>query len=246
MTTLLATLGFRPAAILPTVRACSVNRAYIFHYAEDDVGKSERAVKATLKALRAVEVEVDAVELGDGYDYAACLDEILRQAKRAQQATPPGEDIVFDVTGGTKPMAFAAFSVAWILGKRVVYNIETRPEAPTVHIPIEGLQDHATLGQQTEKVLRIILGGDEGSAKAPGVTPEHLRAKFGAKSDSAINFHIDKLERMRAIERTYGATLKDVRYVATPAARVLAIALDARREAGSKLAPPQDRRKRRR
>ena len=246
MTTLLATLGFKPAAILPTVRACSVNRAYIFHYAEDDDGKSPRAVRAAVKALRSVEVSVETIELTDGYDYSACLDELLKHAKRAQQATPPGEDIVFDVTGGTKPMAFAAFSVAWILGKRVVYNVETRPEAPTVPIPIEGLQDHATLGPQTEKVLRIILEGEDKAGKTPSVSPEHLRAKFGAKSDSAINFHIDKLERMRAIERVYGATLKDVRYVATPAARVLAIALDARREAGSKLAPPQDRRKRRR
>lgn len=246
MVTLLATLGFEPASILPTVKARNVTRAVIFHYGEGDDGKSARAVKDVTKALGSFDVPCRAVRLKDGYDFAGCLEEIIAHARQAEQEEGPAGDVVFDITGGTKVMALAGFSVAWLLGKPVVYNIATRKENAHVHLPIEGLQDHANVGAQRERVLRLILASPPGSSGRPSATPRELREAFGAKSDSAINHHIDHLERMRAVRREHGDTLKDVRYVATPAANVLAIALEARREAGAKLAPPQDRRKRRR
>ena len=246
MVTLLATLGFEPSSILPTVKARNVTRTVVFHYGEGDDGKSERAVKAVAKALASFDVTCKPVKLRDGYDFASCLEDILAHARQAEQEEGRAGDLVFDITGGTKVMALAGFSVAWILGKPVAYNIETREKNAHAHLPIEGLQDHANVGPATERILRIILASPPGRDGRPSTTPRELREAFKAKADSAINHHIDKLERMRAIQREYGETLKDVRYVATPAARVLAIALEARREAGAKLAPPQDRRKRRR
>lgn len=245
MATLLATIGYEPKSILPTILARGVRRVVVFHYDADKPGDALAAAKKLAKDVKTLDIACELVELSDGYDFAASLEEVLRHAKRAQEQG--AKDLLFDVTGGTKVMALASFSVAWILGKPVVYNVEAELDAPTIDIPIEGLQDHANVGAKAEEVLRALLVMPADKDGERGASPTELQAAVKLKHTSTVVFHVNRLEAMGAVRRVRGADdHKQVRYVATPAARVLAIALEARRAAGAKLAPPTDRRKRRR
>lgn len=243
--TLFATIGYEPRSILPTILAHYVKHVILFHFDDGEPREARAAARKLAKDLKALDVSCEPVELQDGFDFARCLDEILHQAKRVQG--DPGSDLIFDITGGTKVTALAAFSVAWILGKPVVYNVESRPDAPNVRIPIEGLQDHASVGPKTEEVLRALLAMPPDARGERSASPAELQGSVRLKRASTVVFHVNRLEKMGALRRVREESdHKQVRYTATPAARVLAIALEARRSAGPKLAPPTDRRRKRR
>lgn len=212
VTVLLATLGYEADSLLPTVRNIGhISRVVIFYY-EDRDGDVLAAVKDAQSALKGMRIPNDRKRLKDGYDYASVTTEIMEAARNIE-----GGDVAFDVTGGTKIMAFGALTVAWTLGKPAYYNDERKDVEATIQLPIEGLGGGGALSSSCANVLRELVG----SAPSP-VGLATLVENLG-KSPPVLVHHLNTLEaRGLAVRDRAGPDRRDVRYLPTASGRLLA------------------------
>lgn len=210
MTVLLATIGFTADSILPTVRNIGgVSRVVLFWF-EDEEGDVLAAVKEASAALRGMKIPVARHRLRDGYDYAMCLDEMLSVAQSIERGS-----LAIDATGGTKVMAFAAFTCAWICGSPLLYNDERKPVADaTKRIPVQGLAHGQDLAGTRASLVEVL---NERDSSLP-----QLKARL-RRSAPVIVHHINHLEGAGLVQRVRAAQdRREVTYALTDVGRIAA------------------------
>lgn len=204
MTTVYGTLGFTPEKYLPTLRKRSdLEAAVVFHDAADESVEAAREVGAYCRDLGVDfdRVEVDAFDLVDA---AQAIQERVREGR--------DDEILLNVTGGTKVLTAAAILVAILEGLRTVYvHEETGEEIP---LPLITARYEQLLSDAQRRVLRYI------AAEEPCYQSD-IRDGLDL-SKPTVSAHVQALVEYGVLEETpdpEDARRKELRVI--PSARLL-------------------------
>lgn len=203
MKIVLATIGKTAEAVRPTLRhEAPLDRVVLVRYGEHK--RLKLGTERTRKMFKNAGIQVRVVELEDGYDFAGVLKQVIEAVDQEERTLPPpreDHEIVFDVTGGTKVMALAAFTAAWKLGKRVVYNDETADEADEhVQLPVEGLRENGPLSETAMRILQYVQEVHRPVSLADAVSAVAAK-KEAARARSVVAYHLDRLAQRGIMER---------------------------------------------
>jgi DNA-binding transcriptional ArsR family regulator len=190
MTVLLGTLGFTPAKFLGVIKTIPDITRVVFYTAHTDQAKdrarSEKAVAEVDRALTNFGITHEHVKLSDPFDFGAFLTRFLEDIKKAG----PGKK-VFNLTGGTKPMAIAATLACIMLGVPAYYVPEEHELAPGIELPIFRIRYSTVLTPKAYRVLEAIHGREPDSLG-------DLADRLGIEQ-STLSGHLRKLEECAAI-----------------------------------------------
>lgn len=190
MTVLLGTLGFTPAKFLGVIKTIPDITRVVFYTAHTDQAKdrarSEKAVAEVDRALTNFGIAHEHVKLSDPFDFAAFLTRFLEDIKKTGS-----EAKVFNLTGGTKPMAIAATVACIMLGVPAYYVPEEHELAPGIELPIFRIPYSKVLTPKAYRVLEAI------HEKKPDSLRD-LADRLGIEQ-STLSGHLRKLEESAAV-----------------------------------------------
>lgn len=184
MTTVYGTLGFTPEKYLPTLRKRSDLEAAVVFHDED-----ERSIEAAGEVrdycqgldLPVTTVQVDAFDLVDA---AQTMQEHVRKTE--------DEEIIVNVTGGTKVLTAAAILVSILEGLRTVYiHEETGEEIP---LPLITARYEQLLTDAQRRVLRYVIDHNDQAGRSGGeaCTQADIRDALGL-SKPTVSQHVREL-----------------------------------------------------
>lgn len=190
MTVLLGTLGFTPAKFLGVIKTLPKITRVVFYTAHTDRARdrarSEKAVAEVRRVLTNLGVAHEHVKLSDPFDFAAFLTRFLGDIKKTGS-----EDQVFNLTGGTKPMAIAATVACMILGVPAYYVPEEQELAQGIELPIFRIRYSKVLTAKAYRVLEVIRETEPASLG-------DLAHRLGIEQ-STLSGHLRRLEESAAI-----------------------------------------------
>jgi CRISPR locus-related DNA-binding protein len=193
MTVLLGTLGFTPAKFLGAIKTLPDITRVVFYTAHTDQAKdrarSEKAVAEVNRALTNFGIAHEHVKLSDPFNFGAFLTRFLEDIKKAGP-----EDKVFNLTGGTKPMAIAATVACIMLGIPAYYVPEEHELAPSIELPIFRIRYSTILTPKAYRILETIYEKNPDSLKD---LADHLGIE-----QSTLSGHLRKLEESAAVRLT--------------------------------------------
>ncbi len=189
-TVLLGTLGFTPAKFLGAIKTIPNITRVVFYTAHTDQSKdrlrSDKAVAEVTRALTNFGITHEHVELSNPFDFGGFLSRFLNDIKKAGS-----EDKVFNLTGGTKPMAIAATVACMMLGVPAYYVPEEHELAPGIELPIFRIRYSTLVTAKAYKVLEAIHETEPTSLG-------DLAHRLGIKQ-STLSGHLRKLEEFGAV-----------------------------------------------
>jgi len=190
MTVLLGTLGFTPAKFLGAIKTLPQITRVVFYTAHtndaEDRARSEKAVAEVNRALTSLGIPHEHVKLGDPFDFGAFLVRFLEDIRKAGSG-----DKVFNLTGGTKPMAIAATVACMVLGVPAYYVPEEHELAQGIELPIFRIQYSSVLTAKEYRVLKVIREMEPNSLG-------DLSDRLGIEQ-STLSGHLRKLEKSAAV-----------------------------------------------
>lgn len=177
------TLGFTPAKFLPSLRQRSdVERAVVFHDQHADSKKAAQQVALYCRDL-GIAFEHHEVDAFDIVASAAAMQERVRKDDPNQ--------VLFNVTGGTKVVSSAAVLTCILEGLRAVYiHEETHDE---IALPLITAPYHKLLSAAQRRVLSFI-------ADHTDCNQRQLVDALGSTKPT-ITHHIKELERYGLVEK---------------------------------------------
>lgn len=190
MTVLFGTVGFTPAKFLGAIKTLPRISRVVFYTAHTDRAKdrarSEKAVAEVKQVLDGLGIPHEHVKLNDPFDFGAFLTQILGNLRKAGP-----EEKVFNLTGGTKPMAIAATVACMVLGIPAHYVPEEQELAQGIELPIFRIRYSKVLTPKTYRVLGVIRETSPASLA-------DLAGRLGIEQ-STLSGHLRKLEESGAI-----------------------------------------------
>jgi len=190
MTVLLGTLGFTPSKFLGAIKTLPKVTRVVFYTAHTnrarDRARSQKAVAEVHRALASFGILHEHVVLHDPFDFGSFLRRFIEDIKKA--GTEPK---VFNLTGGTKPMAVAATIACMVLGVPTFYVPEEQELAQAIELPIFRIRYSNVLTPKTYKILELIR---EASPASLGDLADRLGIQ-----QSTLSGHIRKLEDSAAV-----------------------------------------------
>ncbi len=190
MTVLIGTLGFTPAKFLGAIKTIPNITRVVFYTAHtgeaEDRIRSEKAVSEVKRALANFGIAHEHVKLDNPFDFGAFLTRFLDDIRKAGS-----EDKIFNLTGGTKPMAIAATIACMMLGVPAYYVPEEHELAPGIELPIFRIRYSTVLTPKAYKVLEAIH-----DIRPPSLGS--LADQLGIEQ-STLSGHLRKLEEIGAI-----------------------------------------------
>lgn len=190
MTVLLGTLGFTPGKFLGAIKTLSGITRVVFYTAHtdraEDRARSEKAVAEVKRTLTIMSVPFQHVPLSDPFDFGAFLTRFLEDIKKTRS-----EDVVFNLTGGTKPMAVAATVACMVLGVPAYYVPEEQALEQAIELPIFRIRYSNVLTTKEYKILEVIRDTQPGSL---GDLAELVEIE-----PSTLSGHLRKLEKAAAV-----------------------------------------------
>ncbi|MDY6985223.1 MAG: hypothetical protein SVE93_02305 [Candidatus Thermoplasmatota archaeon] len=193
MTVLLATLGFTHQAVMPSLRwAKNLKKVVLFHSKN---AKSKEAKEKIREGCKALGVQFEPYEVKDEYALTSIIKEMNEELSRISKEYR-NEEIIFNITGGTKMLASAALIICIMKGIKAIYIRETDGEI--LEVPLLRMKYSDVLTSAEKKTLRGIAdiceenGSDE--IRLSLIYEKHMR------SDSVISTYIKKLEKLGLVE----------------------------------------------
>jgi len=211
MVVIFGTIGSNPKVLIPTIRARDNVEKVVYYYARD----TERE-KVSEKASRVVQEYCERKKIKYEPRMIENASDLLKIAKkiRADLSMQKAQknEIVFNVTGGTKVMCAAALLACILEGVNAVYvNEDTKEELELPVIPYE-YKHNLSKGQK--KILQAI------HALGRNCTLTELVKQTNLKK-STISYHISKLRRMGLVEIREGEDLREKYINVQPATELM-------------------------
>jgi len=190
MTVLFGTLGFTPEKFLGAIKTIPNVTRVVFYTAHTprakDRAQSERAIQEVERALAALGIPSQHVKLADPFDFGGCLTQLLVDLRPAG-----AEGMVFNLTGGTKPMAIAATVACMVLGVPAYYVPEEQEGAQAIELPIFRIRYSNVLTAKEYRILEVIREFQPRSLKE---LADRLEIE-----PSTLSGHLRNLEKLGAI-----------------------------------------------
>jgi CRISPR locus-related DNA-binding protein len=190
VTVLFGTLGFTPAKFLGALKTLPDVERVVFYTAHTERAKdrdrSEAVIGEVQAALKTFDVPYSHVPLSNPFDFPAILQRFLDDL----QAIDP-RLAVFNLTGGTKPMAVAATVACMVLGIRAFYVPEEQEGAPAGELPVVRIRYASVLTSAQRRVLEVVRDKEPGSLAA---LAQLLRVQ-----PPTLSGHLRKLEDLGAL-----------------------------------------------
>jgi len=190
MTVLFGTLGFSPEKFLGAIKTLSGITRVVFYTAHtgraEDRARSQKAVAKVKQTLASLSIPHRHVSLDDPFDFAAFLRHFLEDIEKTRS-----EEAVFNLTGGTKPMAVAATVACMVLGVPAYYFPEEQDLAQAIELPIFRIRYSNVLTARAHKVLAEIRDTKPASLG-------DLANRLGIQQPT-LSGHLRKLEKAGAV-----------------------------------------------
>ncbi len=187
MTVLFGTLGWRPQSLVPSIRSTEgLERVTFYH---SDHAKSREARAKVVEFCRTLGLAVTAVEVSDAYDLLHVATQIRADVRKERAA---GEDLRFNIAGGTRLMSSAALIVCILEGIPTTYvHDETNEE---IQLPLFRMNyaDHLS-AKQKEILAHLVAHRD----RPPNET---TLAKALGVHKSTMNHHVKQLVAKGVVE----------------------------------------------
>ncbi len=190
MAILFATLGFRPEAIQPVIRASSDIDKIVFYH--DDHESSIKAKEDLCRYCDSIGLKNVPIKIDDAFDFMQLAKRIKQDIRRYRKE---GIEIsLFNIAGGTKLMSSAALLVCILEGIPATYvHDKTLQPFP---LPLLRIKYSETLTSKQKEILRFLL-----QHKEKEYTECELACALGVEK-ATINHHISKLVEKGAITLT--------------------------------------------
>lgn len=194
MVVLFATLGFTPQAVIPALRHIgNLEKVVIFHSPDK---RSRDAKEEVKKSCESIGVECIPYEITDVYS----ITESVREMSNVMRDYSTN-NVIFDITGGTKMMASAALLLCVMKGVKAIYVRET--DGKVLDAPMLRMSYSDALTQKEKETLREIAAVYEKNAdrerdRIDLATVYKVLGERNAKS--VISGRLSKLERLGLIE----------------------------------------------
>jgi len=212
MVTVLGTLGFHEEKFLPAILATPDVRRVILNFAPGETAEKEKkvqlAVQRVRRALAGTKVGLTEVKLSDPWDISAMLTTFLDELR----LEGPG-NCVFNITGGTKPMAVAAALACLVTGAKAVYVPEESEKLDIIELPLPAITVRPLLTPTQFKMLRAVAQNEFLSEKD--------LAGYLRRSAPTVCYHLEKLRQIGAIGEEGTGDRRIVRPKITKAGEVL-------------------------
>jgi len=190
MVTVLGTLGFHEEKFLPAILATPNVRRVILCYAPGETAKKERKVQLAVhrvrRALSRTRAALTEVKLANPWDISGMLATFLEELR----LEGPG-NCVFNLTGGTKPMAVAATLACLVTGAKAVYVPEESERSDLIELPLPAITIRSLLTPSQARLLRVVAEHEFSSGRD--------LAKYLRRSAATVSFHLTKLHQIGAI-----------------------------------------------
>lgn len=148
MAVLFATLGFTPQAVIPSLNwVPDLEKVMVFYSVAK---RSHDAMEEVQKACQAREVEFGSYEVKDVHALLPTMEELSRFVDEHKP-----NDIIFNITGGTKMLSAAALFLCVLRGIRVIYVREE--DRSVVEVPVLRVDYSALLTDKEIEVLNNII-----------------------------------------------------------------------------------------
>ena len=200
MSILFATLGFTPGAVNPVIAwAKGIKKVVVFH------SKNKRSIQAKDEIERVCEdvgVDFEPYQVKDEYSLVSLVKEIKDVMDRYKSINEyKDEEIIFNITGGTKMISSAGLLVCVLKGIKAVYVRET--DNQVLEVPLPRLK-YTELLSDTEKELLSLISKkckDDYKCELCEIYEEKLGKKRKKAAPSVIAYYLGKLEEKGLIER---------------------------------------------
>jgi len=190
MVTVLGTLGFHEEKFLPAILATPNVSRVILCYAPGETPEKERKVQLALhrvrRALSGTRAALTEVKLANPWDVSGMLTTFLEELGREGP-----DNCVFNLTGGTKPMAVAATLACLVTGTKAVYVPEESERPDLIELPLPAIMIRSLLTPSQAKLLRVVAEHEFSSEKD---LAEYLR-----RSAPTVCYHVERLRQVGAI-----------------------------------------------
>lgn len=193
MTVLFATLGFTHHAVMPSLRwAKDLKKVVLFHSKN---AKSKDAKEKIREGCEALGVEFEPYEVKDEYALTSLVEEMSEELSKISKEHR-NEEIIFNITGGTKMLASAALILCIMKGIKAIYIRETDGEI--LEVPLLRMKYSDMLTPAEKRTLSGIAkiceekGSDE--IKLSSVYEKRMR------SAPVISSHVKRLEELGLVE----------------------------------------------
>lgn len=179
MTTIFATVGYRPQKVTESLRHEPDISSVVLFIGHRDNPRTAAAVEQIQKAARALAIPCRVGQAADPFDFEGCVRAYAR-------ALNPHGDAVFNISGGTGVMQAAATIVCSLKGVPMAYyNTEERRyvRMPTLRLPT------IRLSRIQRGVLSALRDGPlrtSALASRVDVSPNHLAYHAGRLSASGL------------------------------------------------------------
>lgn len=177
------TLGFTPAKFLPTIRERdNVERTVVFHNNNSKSQQAARAIEAYCK-----EIGIPCLQRPvDAFDLVECSSAMQDEIRKTRK-----ENVLFNVTGGTKVLTAAAILTCILEGVRATYVHEESGEE--VRLPLLTAPYEDLLTEPQRLVLRHV-------AAHPGSSQQEICNHLGLTKPT-VSHHIGKLVHHGLLEQ---------------------------------------------
>ena len=192
----IATLGEKTDPVLKGFRLIpGIEKAYLIYS-----GKYPDSVEKVESYLRSGNMETQSIK-ADEYDFQDVMDKISGIVDREKASGPHTYSI--NVTGGTKLMAFAAYSSAYFIGA-TVYYIQDRNDIPLSEQLLTILTTKAPKNTKSDKKGRDILKFIyERTLNNGTVSNQDIETEFGMKKQQ-VSYYIKNLRESGLITTDLG------------------------------------------
>jgi CRISPR locus-related DNA-binding protein len=198
MVVLFATLGFTSQAVTPTLAwAKDLRKVVVFHSKHK---KSVEAMEELRKQCKAINVEFEPHRVDDEYSLVPLVKEMERVAREHNK-----ENIIFNITGGTKMLSSAALLLCVLHSIDAVYTRETNGQI--LEVPLLKMIYEDLLNKKEKNILRIVADNCNNESRTCELSEIYGILK-GRMNPSVIAYHLNKLEGMGLIERKEGKNKK--------------------------------------
>jgi len=195
MTVLFATLGFTPQAIIPSLKwVQDIEKVMVFHSADE---RSVSALEGVRAACSAIAVEFGCYMIEDVHSLLSTLEELNRFVEDYKP-----ENIVFNITGGTKMLASAALFLCVLRGIRTIYVNEDNGRV--TEVPILRIDYSELLTQRERETLDAIIRmweKEKETGEEDSSIPLSRVYKELGYGKSVVASYLDRLERKGLIEK---------------------------------------------
>jgi len=152
---LFATLGFTPRLVMAPLRHHPEIRAVHVFYGPPGQKQAETALAKLKAACEALDVQLTAHGVKDAFDYVG----FLHAMEKAHTKLPRGAEVLFNGSGGPRPMTMAATIFCFTRELPLLYYDEYNSQQGRL-IPLKAYRSLQDMGDSQRRILHRLQQGE--------------------------------------------------------------------------------------